>query len=72
MTDSVFVSALGHQAHRLREAASRISGQSKSDWWAEKLPTGTTFCFDNDKARTLFCAYCADAGIRFTARQPGA
>jgi hypothetical protein len=66
MTIYVLISAVGREVDRLRQAASRIAGQSQTEWWTDKAPTGTVFFFDSDQARNSFCSYCNEMGVRFT------
>jgi hypothetical protein len=63
MGNSVLVRAVGRELDNLRGEASRIARQYQTEWCAEPRPSGTAFCFDNEKVRAIFLAYCAKYDI---------
>jgi hypothetical protein len=62
MEYAVLVKVVGRELDEVRRAASQIAQQT--DWWTERRPSGTAFCFDNANTRTMFSAYCAKYGIQ--------
>jgi len=65
MEHCVIVRAVGRGLDSLRGEASRISREARTDWYAEPRDVGTAFCFEDAKARTIFCAICARENVDY-------
>jgi len=65
MRHCVVVSASGGKLDHLRGEANRIARNNKSDWWAETTDEGTSFCFADVNAKSLFTAICERENIQF-------
>ena len=52
MKHLVLVRVTGTELDSLRGAASRIAGETETEWWTEPRPSGTAFCFESVNTRT--------------------
>jgi hypothetical protein len=66
MKHLVLVRAIGIELDSLRGAASRVAGETETEWWTEPRPLGTAFCFESANTRTQFCAICARHDVDYT------
>jgi hypothetical protein len=66
MPHCVVVRAYGEKLDHLRGEANRIARNNKSDWWAETTEKGTSFCFADINAKSLFTAICERENIQLT------
>ena len=66
MKHLVLVQAIGIELDSLRGAASRVAGETDTEWWTEARPSGTAFCFENANTRIQFCAICARHDVDYT------
>jgi hypothetical protein len=62
MAHGVIVRAAGRQLDQLRDEASRISRDSKIDWWIERGDK-TRFFFESEAARSAFASICENFAI---------
>jgi hypothetical protein len=66
MKHLVLVRAIGIELDSLRGAASRVAGETETEWWTEPRPLGTAFCFESANTRTQFCAICTRHDVDYT------
>jgi hypothetical protein len=62
----VLVRAIGTELDSLRGAASRVAGETETEWCTEPRPSGTAFCFESANTRIQFCAICARHNVDYT------
>ena len=60
----LIVRAFGRQLDLLRGEASRIAKGSKVDWWVDRTDNGTSFCFEDAKAKAVFASVCTNFGVQ--------